>query len=138
MKTLNDYIETNPIEFRQEELILETTELIARVMKQNRISKSELATKLGKSKPFVSQCLSGEQNLTLRTLSDLFGAIGYRFQVGAEPLNANTGKTVSRLYPIGGWAFELTCVQLDEETIDCVPNATDEFDDMVLFLEEAA
>jgi hypothetical protein len=38
MKTLNDYVESTPEEFRQEELILEATELIARVMNQNGIA----------------------------------------------------------------------------------------------------
>lgn len=136
MKTLNDYIERNPVEFRQEELILEVTELLAHVMKQNGVNKSELAVKLGKSKPFVTQCLSGEQNLTLRTLSDLFVALGYRFQVGAEPLVEGSVKNAHRLYPIGGWSFEQMCSKPHEGQISCAASA--EEDEIDLFLSEAA
>jgi DNA-binding phage protein len=125
MKTLNDYVESTPEEFRQEELILEATELIARVMNQNGISKSELASKLGKSKPHVSQCLSGQQNLTLRTLSDVLGALGYRMQVGAVPISSTAGKCVSRLYPIGGWSFEKATMPSMPGTMDCAASADD-------------
>jgi transcriptional regulator with XRE-family HTH domain len=137
MKTLNNYIECNPVEFRQEELILETTELIAKVMTENNISKSELAAKLGKSKPHVSQCLSGEQNLTLRTLADIFGVLGYRMQVGACPLDAATGKPIGRLYPIGGWSFEGMRAPQDATVASCVSSSAFEDDDL-LELEEAA
>ena len=134
MKTLNEYIESNPEEVRQEELILETTELISRVMSENGINKVKLASKLGKSKAHISQCLSGEQNLTLRTLADVFGALGYRLQVGAIPLDASVNKGVPRLYPIGGWSFEKACSERAEGVIDCAATENN-FDDV---LDEAA
>lgn len=137
MKTLNDYVGCNPVEFRQEELILETTELIAKVMTENNVSKSDLASKLGKSKPHVSQCLSGEQNLTLRTLADIFGALGYRMQVGACPLDAATGKPIGRLYPIGGWSFEKMCIGENPTLDESVAFPTSANGDL-LELEEAA
>lgn len=137
MKTLNEYIESTPEEFRQEELILETTELIAKVMNQNGVSKSDLALKLKKSKAHVSQCLSGEQNLTLRTLADIFGAIGYHMQVGATPLDRGISKPISRLYPIGGWSFERACISSATGVMDCAANA-DESDNIPFELREAA
>lgn len=118
MKTLNQYIAESPTEFRQEELILEATELVSRVMNQNNVSKTELASRLGKSKAYVTQCLSGEQNLTLRTLADLFTAVGYRMQVGAIPVH-HGAKTVPHLYPIGGWSFEKTKSKPTPCVIDC-------------------
>jgi antitoxin component HigA of HigAB toxin-antitoxin module len=126
MKMLNDFVETNEELFRQEELILEATELIARMMNQNGVSKTELAAKLGKSKAYVTQCLSGEQNLTLRTLSDLFGALGYRMQVGAEALDGCGAKSMHRLYPIGGWSFEQSSLSHAGNVIDCAASAVDE------------
>ena len=124
MKMLNDFVAENPELFRQEELILETTELIAKTMEQNKISKADLARKLKKSKPFISQCLSGEQNLTLRTVADLFGALGYKIQIGATALDQGS-KTIHRLYPIGGWAFEKNCGS-PELLIDCAASAETE------------
>ncbi len=63
---------------KQEELILDVTEMLCRVMIENEISRSELAERLGKSRAYVTQLLSGGRNLTLRTLSDLADALKCR------------------------------------------------------------
>ena len=60
----------NDPEFRkllaQEELILEVTETICELLENEKISRKELADRLGKSKGFISQLLNGGRNLTLR------------------------------------------------------------------------
>ena len=66
---------------RQEELIIEVTEALARALRNSGLTQSELAARLGKTKGFISQIMSGGRNLTLRTLSDVAGAIGCRVQV---------------------------------------------------------
>jgi transcriptional regulator with XRE-family HTH domain len=129
MKTLNDFVVENPELFRQEELILEITELLARVMEQNGVTKADIARKLKKTKPFVSQCLSGEQNLTLRTVADLFGALGYKMQVGATAIE-DSGKAIHRLYPIGGWSFEQSC-GITDTLIDCAASEEIEIEEEV-------
>lgn len=65
----------------EERLILEATEAVVAVLDANGISRQELAQRMGKSKGFVSQLLSGERNMTLRTLADLGHALGCRFRV---------------------------------------------------------
>jgi transcriptional regulator with XRE-family HTH domain len=69
---------------RQEELILAFTEAISELLEKEGVSKSELAGRLGRSKGFVSQILSGNRNLTLRTISDVFDALGFVPQVEAR------------------------------------------------------
>jgi transcriptional regulator with XRE-family HTH domain len=69
----------------QEELILDATEAIVTLLDVQGVSRQELAERLGKSKGFVSQLLSGERNMTLRTLSDLAFVLGRRFRLSAEP-----------------------------------------------------
>jgi len=91
---------------RQEELILAATELISKIMKDNGITKAELAARLGKSKAFVTQCLCGHQNLTLRTLADIFTVLGYQANFGADPCSVDV-RTIPRLYPVKHWAFEV-------------------------------
>ena len=66
---------------REEELILEVTEAVSAVMQEEGISKSQLAKRLGKTKGFISQLLSGGRNLTLRTLARLVDALGYRVTI---------------------------------------------------------
>ena len=62
----------------QEELILEVTETICDILENEKVSRKELADRLGKSKGFVSQLLNGGRNLTLRTVADNFHVLGYK------------------------------------------------------------
>ena len=62
----------------EERLIVAATENIYRLMRDEGISKAELAKRIGRSRAFVSQILTGERNLTLRTLADVCHALGYR------------------------------------------------------------
>lgn len=66
---------------RQEELILKATEVLSQQLELQRVSKVELARRLGKSKAFVTQVLSGGRNLTLRTLADFADALGCRAEL---------------------------------------------------------
>jgi transcriptional regulator with XRE-family HTH domain len=72
----------NDPEFRkllaQEELILEVTETICELLKNEAVSRKELAERLGKSKGFISQLLNGGRNLTLRTVADILHVLGYK------------------------------------------------------------
>lgn len=54
-----------------ENFILDVTEQIWEQMEKREITKASLAEKLGKSKPYVSQLLSGSRNMTLRTLAEI-------------------------------------------------------------------
>jgi transcriptional regulator with XRE-family HTH domain len=67
--------------YQHERLLVEATELISRMMEAERISRSQLADRLGKSKAFVTQTLRGKKNMTLRTLADFAWAIGYSVQL---------------------------------------------------------
>ncbi len=69
---------TDPV-LEQEHLILDVTEMIVELMNERGVTRSELADRLGKTKGHVSQLLSGSRNLTLRTLSDIFVALDFRF-----------------------------------------------------------
>jgi transcriptional regulator with XRE-family HTH domain len=72
---------------QQERVILETTILISRLMKRQKITKAELARRLGKSKGYITQLLDGRTNMTLRTISDVMHALGRSLQVSTSPLS---------------------------------------------------
>ena len=78
----------NDPEFRkllaQEELILEVTETICELLENEKVSRKELADRLGKSKGFISQLLNGGRNLTLRTVADNFHVLGYKVTLAAQ------------------------------------------------------
>ena len=62
----------------QGDLIMEVTETLCELLENEKISRKELADRLGKSKGFVSQLLNGGRNLTLRTVADILHVLGYK------------------------------------------------------------
>jgi transcriptional regulator with XRE-family HTH domain len=71
--------------YDQERLLVEVSELLVQVMSAENISRAQLARRLGKSKAFVTQVLRGNQNMTLRTITDLFGAMNYEVSLSSAP-----------------------------------------------------
>jgi predicted XRE-type DNA-binding protein len=49
---------------------------ISKHMQEQKVSQTELAARMGKSKSEVSEWLSGERNFTMDTLSDMYSALG--------------------------------------------------------------
>jgi transcriptional regulator with XRE-family HTH domain len=82
MKTtiLDEYLKDKEFRrlFAQEDLILEVTEKLCELLEQEKVSRKELADRLGKTKGFISQLLNGGRNLTLRTVADILHVLGYR------------------------------------------------------------
>jgi transcriptional regulator with XRE-family HTH domain len=83
--TYDEILLEDPSGVRQEELILEVTEAMARALRTSGLTQAELAGRLGKSKGFVSQIFGGGCNLTLRTLADVAGALGCKVQIQLKP-----------------------------------------------------
>jgi len=61
----------------EEEFILEVTEKLVEYLNRGNVSRTELANRLGVTKGYVTQILSGGKNLTLRTIADVAEALGY-------------------------------------------------------------
>lgn len=59
----------------QERLIIEVTEAIARLLEEQQVTRSVLAKKIGRSSAFITKLLRGDNNFTLRTLSDVLFAL---------------------------------------------------------------
>jgi hypothetical protein len=76
--------------FQQEQLILEVTAMIERLMEDKAITRAVMAEKLGKSRGHVSQLLDGGANMTLRTVSDMFFALGRALVVTDRPIGLPT------------------------------------------------
>jgi transcriptional regulator with XRE-family HTH domain len=72
--------------FEQERLILDATENVFALMESNEVSKAELARRLGRTRAYITQILSGARNMTLRTLADVLFACGARARIRTEPL----------------------------------------------------
>src|SRR5208283_4482704 len=88
-KTLMDQYLEDP-EFAklmaQGDLIMEVTETLCELLEKEKVSRKELAERLGKSKGFVSQLLNGGRNLTLRTVADILHVLGYKVSLTPQKL----------------------------------------------------
>ena len=70
----------------EEEIILEFTETICDLLEEEKVSRKELAERLGKTKGFVSQLLNGGRNLTLRTVADILHVLEYKVTLNPEKI----------------------------------------------------
>ena len=88
-KTLMDQYLEDP-EFAklmaQGDLIMEVTETLCGLLEKEKVSRKELAERLGKTKGFVSQLLNGGRNLTLRTVADILHVLGYKVALKPDKL----------------------------------------------------
>jgi transcriptional regulator with XRE-family HTH domain len=72
-------------EFAVEKFILACTEAISVAMDRQEVSKAELARRLGKSRSWVTQLLSGGRNVTARTLAEVAYALDLELVLDAKP-----------------------------------------------------
>lgn len=66
-----------------EGLVTDAAELVARLMKRQGLSKADLARRLGKSRAWVTQLLSGRANMTIRTYAEVVYALGSEVKLSA-------------------------------------------------------
>jgi transcriptional regulator with XRE-family HTH domain len=72
--------------FQFARLELEVTELLCELMEKENVSRAELARRIGVKPPYITKVLRGTANLTLKTISDLFFALGRSVRVENRPL----------------------------------------------------
>ncbi|MCG5514335.1 helix-turn-helix domain-containing protein [Ectothiorhodospira shaposhnikovii] len=60
----------------QERLITQVTEALWQEMEEAGVNKADLAARMGTTRGYISQILSGSRNMTLRTLADICFALG--------------------------------------------------------------
>jgi len=78
--------------YERERLNAQATELLALLLDKQGVTPQELSERLGKSRSFVSQVLSGSRSVSVGTLSDMFVLLDKSLHVFVGPLG-------SRHYP---------------------------------------
>lgn len=88
MKTQHEILMEDP-EFRRlyamEGLVTDAAELVSRLMEEQGINKAELARRLGKTRAWVTQLLSGQANMTIRTFAEVTYVLGTQVKLSAQP-----------------------------------------------------
>jgi transcriptional regulator with XRE-family HTH domain len=72
-----------------ESLVLEASGIIAALMAEQGVTKADLARKLSKSPPWITQLLSGNANMTVRTLAEVAHALGAEVKLQTRALHAS-------------------------------------------------
>ncbi|WP_233080713.1 helix-turn-helix domain-containing protein [Rheinheimera soli] len=67
--------------YAREELVFNVTEDLLVFLEEINVSKAELARRLGKSKSYITQILSGSRNMTLGSFSDICFALGFKPEI---------------------------------------------------------
>ena len=107
---------------QQEDAILDVTELICEIMKDTKVSKSELAKRLGKTKGYVTQVLGGA-NMTVRTIADIFTALGRKVQFSQERYDGHESYSSRIAWKLSQPTLEATtAIFQDRELLACVDN----------------
>lgn len=76
--------------FAREELVYNVTEDILLLLEDMDVNKKELARRLGKSRSYVTQVLSGARNMTLGSLSDICFSLGVKPSFKFENLDTSS------------------------------------------------
>ena len=97
-------------EFLTEEKILEFTERLVFEMKSKKVTRVQLASSLGKSKPFVTKLLKGNVNMTLKTMVSVAHALGCNLHLDLTPkgFRVQTFSVATNFTPV-----EIDCSQLE-------------------------
>ena len=121
---------------REEELILDVTEAVSAAMQEAGISKAQLAKRMGRTKGFITQLLSGGRNLTLRTLAGLADALEARVTItisqNRDSRSVSSEPPDLRVSKIEPWAFPWTQSPVWREASVSVPlqASADEYGEM--------
>lgn len=73
--------------FQREKLILDLTNQVHKALREQKLSKRDLAEKLDWRTAEVNEFLDGERNLLMTELADVFTALGLQLRVSIEPIS---------------------------------------------------
>ena len=109
VQTVFDQLVNTPEErklFQRERTIMEITEMLCRVMKEQNVSRAELADRLGMSKGSISQMLSGGRNLTVKSISDILFALNRSLVARVRGIEEQPYKDIANTSIAGriGWS----------------------------------
>jgi transcriptional regulator with XRE-family HTH domain len=71
-----------------EDTVLQFTLQLHEQMQRQSISKTELASRIGASQPYITRILKGRDNLTIATMVKLARAVGLKVQISLDEASA--------------------------------------------------
>lgn len=83
--------------YQQERLILEITERVCKILAEDGVTRAELARRLNKTKSHVTQLLDGGANMTIKTIADIFTALGKEMKVVIQGMALEDRETLAAM-----------------------------------------
>lgn len=77
-------------EYFAEAAVLDFTEHVCQIMRDQGVCRADLARRLGKSRAWVTRLLNGSHNLTIATMSEVLVSLGHRPVVQAAPIHTGS------------------------------------------------
>lgn len=93
--------------YEEEMLFGEATDTVEALLESLGMTRAELARRLQVSRGRVSQILSGDENLTLKSLGALGWALGIRFELVPAPMADRRGTPAEHDAPAPAWLSRL-------------------------------
>jgi hypothetical protein len=90
------------LEILEEAALAMAQATIQNALTRSGLSRAEFARRLNRPRSFVSRMLSGDHNLTLRTMARALLVCGYEVRFGSEPLNWHWPQVERTPVVIGG------------------------------------
>lgn len=85
--------------FEQEWLSDQFCDLLQSALENERLSRADVARRLGRSRASITKSLQRGRNLTIRTMVELLDACGYRLRISARRREKPTALIISQLTP---------------------------------------
>jgi len=114
--------------FAREELVYNVTEDLLVILEDLEVNKKELARRLGKSRSYITQILSGSRNMTLGSFSDICFALGFKPEIKL-PVQEEVKKEemINRFYS-ESWITEGKSFKRTKSTVKLSMNVIDKSD----------
>jgi DNA-binding phage protein len=112
VSSLTDWVDETPERqrtYEQERLIVDVAEAVQGLMNETGVKRAELARRMGTSRMSLHQMLSGQQNLTLRTMALMAHALGYRVSVKFEPYSEMETRVICTQCGGKKWFGDIPC-----------------------------
>lgn len=105
MKTKNWFLENlemvrDTFDYRLENILLDVGENIALFMEEKKLSRAQMAKRLGVSRAYVTKILNGNPNLTIKTLLKLSDVLEKDLKISFGSKYINEGTTTPKIIPI--------------------------------------
>lgn len=94
-------------EYEEERLYGEAVANVGGLLESLEISRQKFADRLGVSAGRVSQMLSGQRNLTLRSLAAMAWALGFEVDIRIRPMSDRSGTPAQGDPPPPDWVYRL-------------------------------